>query len=352
MPGCSFQVGGFPLREASDRPSFFIWPHLDSVSPLSLVIIAIIIAGLVYTYKTGSIVSLSLVIINFAVYVPLFLVENWGDTTNIMECYNQLGFKATYLTGDGEWWSPISLFTSIFLHAGGFHLLMNMIVLILFGAPFEERVKSRTFAIIYFGGGLCGSLLYAILSLIQPVPDLLNPDIIGVGASGAIFAIMGGFVRLYPHDEIPLFLIIIFLSRVPVYIGALVFAAIETVFILAISGGTYADNTGHIVHLTSFAVGALMAPYVMTESPQTRMKKLKYDLGLLEPMAREQGLTSQLKALIDADEPELFDVWSDELYTRLACPDCKRKLGPPSGPGLSCDCGFRLLLVKKDQKGS
>lgn len=84
------------------------------------------------------------------------------------------------------------LFTAMFLHAGEVHLLFNGLALWVFGRTVESVFGTARFALIYFLGGLTGSL--ASLFLTRGL---------SVGASGAIFAIFGAeMVFLYRNREL------------------------------------------------------------------------------------------------------------------------------------------------------
>ena len=79
---------------------------------------------------------------------------------------------------DGEYWR---LVTAGFLHAGPFHLLTNMLALWILGSIVEPALGKWRFGLIYFVSLLCGS--FGAL--------LLSPDSLTVGASGAVFGLMG-----------------------------------------------------------------------------------------------------------------------------------------------------------------
>jgi membrane associated rhomboid family serine protease len=93
-----------------------------------------------------------------------------------------------------EFWSGDRVFTiisSIFLHGGLLHIASNMIFLAIFGPNVEDQLGRRTFIIFYFAGGLIATIAYAIA-----FPDM---DVPLVGASGAIAAVLGGYVLLFPR---------------------------------------------------------------------------------------------------------------------------------------------------------
>jgi len=98
------------------------------------------------------------------------------------------------------------LFTSMFLHAsifnpfGGYalqnslHIVFNMYILYAVGTSLERLFGHGRFLIIYLLGGLSGSVLSMLLS---------GPNAYSVGASGAVFAVLGGeFVYLYHHRQL------------------------------------------------------------------------------------------------------------------------------------------------------
>jgi len=80
--------------------------------------------------------------------------------------------------GAGDWWR---LVTSGFMHAGFIHILFNMYILYWLGTMMEPALGHVRFAALYFASLLCGSL--GVL--------LLSPNSVTVGASGAVFGLMG-----------------------------------------------------------------------------------------------------------------------------------------------------------------
>lgn len=83
----------------------------------------------------------------------------------------------------GEWWR---LITSAFLHYGLIHLIFNMLALWWIGGPLEEAIGSRRYVLLYLVSGLAGSAGAIIAS----------PNGVTVGASGAIFGVMGALLVL------------------------------------------------------------------------------------------------------------------------------------------------------------
>ena len=88
------------------------------------------------------------------------------------------GGLSQHFIADGEYYR---LITAGFLHAGPFHLLTNMLALWILGSMIEPGIGRLQFGLIYFVSLLCGS--FGAL--------LLSPDELTVGASGAVFGLMG-----------------------------------------------------------------------------------------------------------------------------------------------------------------
>ncbi len=91
---------------------------------------------------------------------------------------------------------PITWVTHMFLHAGLFHLLGNMIYLYLFGSVLEDTLGRGRFLAFFLIGGVLAAGVHSVLA--GPVQANLPL----VGASGAISACLGGFVLLYPRTQI------------------------------------------------------------------------------------------------------------------------------------------------------
>jgi len=129
---------------------------------------------------------------NIAVFGVLVLI---GVSPTQPLTTDLIRFGANYgpLTTNGQWWR---LASSMFLHIGILHLLMNMVVLWQMGRFVERLVGNLPFLASYLVAGLGGSL----------VSLLWNPQIVSAGASGAVFGVYGmlGGVMLIGRRHIPM----------------------------------------------------------------------------------------------------------------------------------------------------
>jgi len=130
---------------------------------------------------------------------------------------------------------PWTLITKIFLHADWLHLIYNMIGLAVFGSILEKHVGSRPFLVIFFATGLAaglGSLIFYGST---------------IGASGAIFGVMGCLAVLHPRQ-----LAWALGAPMPMLAAAVLWAVLD--FALFFS----ADNVAHASHLIGLAAGAVI----------------------------------------------------------------------------------------------
>ena len=97
----------------------------------------------------------------------------------------------------GFWDRPWTLVTSMFIHANVWHILANMVTLYFFGSYLNRLLGTTKFLIVYFAGGIMGSILYLLL------PP--SPTIIAIGASGAIFALGGTLAVMRPKLRVIVF---------------------------------------------------------------------------------------------------------------------------------------------------
>jgi membrane associated rhomboid family serine protease len=176
---------------------------------------------------TGALVTKALVAINVGIYLlELGLGGTINGTGN--EIYFD-GVLAAPLVDQGDWWR---LLTAAFLHYGPIHLALNMLGLWWFGSAVEQVLGRGRYLLLYLVSGLAGSAGAL----------LLDPNALTVGASGAIFGILGAaFV----------------LERQRTYVlggGALSVIVLNIVFTFAVPGISVG---GHLGGLAGGALGVL-----------------------------------------------------------------------------------------------
>ena len=143
---------------------------------------------------------------------------------------------------------PWTLVTHMFVHAANFdHLFWNMLFLFFFGVELERRVGGTRFLEIYMLSGLAAALGQMLVS---PTGTLM-------GASGALYGVLGCLAIIAPEIRILLFFII----PLRIQYAVVLFAFMD--FLMMGTG----DSIAHAAHLTGLLVG-LAFGYMMRNQPQ------------------------------------------------------------------------------------
>lgn len=130
---------------------------------------------------SGPVVTFTLIGINVGIFLLELLMGGQINGTGNWLYENGVLFGPAVANGD--WWR---LVTAMFLHYGLFHLGMNMLVLWIIGPPLEGYFGHGRYALVYLASCLAGSAGALIWS----------PNALTVGASGAIWGIMGAALVL------------------------------------------------------------------------------------------------------------------------------------------------------------
>ena len=144
------------------------------------------------------------------------------------------------------------LFTSMFLRGGVMHLTGNMLFLWIFGDNLEDDMGHVGFTAFYLLGGIGAGLAQVISEPSGGIPT--------VGASGAIAAVMGGYLLLYPRAKVDILLILIIFFRIftiPAWIMLGLWFALQLV-----NGVNVDPETGGVAywaHAGGFVIGLILA---------------------------------------------------------------------------------------------
>lgn len=212
-------------------------------------------------------VSVAILAINVIVFVWQLL-----DPTQNMHI--EAAFvPADFFAGRNLW----TLLTSMFMHGDIVHIIMNMWFFIIITDNCEHSMGHVLYLITYLVSGLVGSLLHALSTIIIPVWGPMLATIPSLGASGAIFGLMGVYLVLYSKNKFYLpsatgtsmrkvsagYFIITY------FIAELTYAIVSLVDPFAIG------QTAHFAHVGGFIAGVIIAGVFKGAKGESSRKKKK-----------------------------------------------------------------------------
>ncbi len=161
------------------------------------------------------------------------------------EIESPLFYKGALWPWGSEYFAPWQYITTMFLHGGFMHLLLNMFILWMFGIEIAGMWGTKKFLVFYFLSGIGASLLH---SLVTSLEGGMAP---AVGASGAIFGVLVAFGMLFPNRMV----FMMFLFPMKAKYAVMVFIAID---LFAGMGNLPGDNIAHFAHLGGALAGFLL----------------------------------------------------------------------------------------------
>ncbi|UCG88646.1 MAG: rhomboid family intramembrane serine protease [Gemmatimonadota bacterium] len=137
-----------------------------------------------------------------------------------------------------RWWTFVSY---MFLHGGLMHLLMNLLLLFVFGPAVEKRMGGNVFAAYYFTCGIGGAVFSLVIDVFNPLGPM-------IGASAAVLGIALAFAMFWPNEPIHVFPL-----PMPIKVKWLVAFFVVMDLLAARSGAQ--DGVAHFAHLGGFLFG-------------------------------------------------------------------------------------------------
>lgn len=307
------------------------------MSPYSILALLLAAAILAYFWVRKASMVQAVAIANFVVFVITLATAERFTSIGGSPLLEDLAFRTRYITS-WDWTKSHTILTAAFLHADFLHILANMLILLMAGLPFEERIGRGRFLLVYFFSAIVAVLLHVLWNQFALGHASLNTPV--VGASGAVFGILGGFAATYPRDQIPMILIFFVLPRVPVILAAIVLSLFEVV---ALFGGA-PSGVAHAAHIGGAVGGAIAAPLVKPperrQGVMTAGRKLDYDkLASLAHDDKTRKLVDRVRE--NGDAAELQRAWLDRLFVSLRCPQCGEGYAETSPGLLECEKGHR-----------
>jgi membrane associated rhomboid family serine protease len=194
-------------------------------------------------------------------FIP-YEFTHWGKHCDLVQsgqvaCEGMNGVRGSASHQIATWLTP---FTAMFTHSGLLHLGGNMLFLWIFGNNVEDAMGPVRFFAFYLLGGLAATALQLLMGPSSTTPNL--------GASGAIAAVLGGYIITYPRARVVTVVFLIFLFTI-IELPAIFFLGIwflQQLFFGALTSANTVAGGGvaYWAHVGGFAAGLLLVKLFAT----------------------------------------------------------------------------------------
>jgi membrane associated rhomboid family serine protease len=195
------------------------------------------------------VVNYVLIAVNILVYIVQWLAGPYQESLVYQFALIPAQFTAGPNLGD-----IADVFTSMFMHAGLAHLGGNMLYLWIFGDNVEDSMGAGKYLVFYLVGGVVASLAHILTNPGSQIPT--------VGASGAIAAVLGAYLVLYPQSRVATLIPLGIFMRVTLLPAVIVLGlwfVLQLFSGLLSLGGPDVGGVAFWAHIGGFVSGVVLA---------------------------------------------------------------------------------------------
>ncbi|MBI4655043.1 MAG: rhomboid family intramembrane serine protease [Nitrospirae bacterium] len=206
--------------------------------------------------STFPFVTIGLIALNTIVFIFKFFYS--GDPRQIVFTYGAIPNYLLTLNTMQPVHPVLTVFTSMFMHGGLFHIAGNMLYLWIFGNNIEDRLGHMRFIIFYLISGIAAAYSHAITEPTSMIPM--------VGASGAVSGILGAYILLFPHARISTLIFFGFFVRVitlPALFVIGFWIAIQFINGLLSKGVVNQGGVAWFAHIGGFVFGIIIIKFFL-----------------------------------------------------------------------------------------
>jgi membrane associated rhomboid family serine protease len=212
-------------------------------------------------------------IVNVALIVANFAVWLFYELPHLNSAVYHASFYPCTVNGTCHGPEPwgIAWITSMFMHGSWDHILGNMLFLAIFGKNVEDAYGHFRYLVFYFAGGFVATMTQTAVTLLAG--SAASAHVPTLGASGAIAAVLGAFIVLYPTARIKT-LVLVFFVEIPAYVylgGWFLYQLVEGNAGLT-SSAANGGGVAFFAHIGGFVFGALVTMTLVNNrqiSPQS-----------------------------------------------------------------------------------
>lgn len=185
---------------------------------------------------------------NLMVFIMQLLSGEEG--MRIVYSYGAIPHNITSFNSDQPIHPGLTIFTSMFMHGGIFHIALNMLYFWIFGNNIEERLGHLRFIFFYLFCGIVAALSHALIDPSSNIPM--------IGASGAVSGMLGAYILLFPMAKVRTIIFLGFfitIARVPALIVIGFWAIIQVVSGLISQPDAGQGGVAFFAHIGGFVAG-------------------------------------------------------------------------------------------------
>lgn len=220
-------------------------------------------------------VTVSLIVVNFLVFFyELALAGQGTQLDSFLNGYSLVPCEYTEQCAvnpgtPSPFW--LTLFSSMFLHAGWAHILGNMLFLFVFGIHVERSMGALRYLVFYLICGLGANALEILTSAGSHLP--------GLGASGAISGVLAGYLLLYPASHIRTLVplgFIFWTARIPAWVFIGLWFLLQLVDGAAAVSSETSGGVAYSAHVGGFLTGLLLVKLFAQNHRVDRVRAYHY----------------------------------------------------------------------------